>query len=98
MVEERITTVETPEAAPHTVHTTVVESGDRRGGGSRWFIGVVLVLALLAGLYFFTRMSGAESAKDNAVAEAASDVGNAAKEVGSAANEAGKAARDAVDK
>lgn len=92
MTEERITTVETPGAAPQTVHTTVVHDTEgRRGGGSGWFIGLVLILALIAGVYFFTQMSGAETAKDNAVANAASEVGSAAKEVGGAA-------RDAVDK
>lgn len=92
MAEEHVTTVETPGAAPQTTHTTIVHDGESRsGGGSGWFIGVVLILALLVGAYFFTQMSGSETAKDNAVANAAGEVGSAAKEVGSAA-------RDAVDK
>lgn len=88
MAEERIVTTETPGTA---THTTVIHDGGRSGGGSGWLIGIVLVLALAAGLYFFTQMSGAETAKDNAVANAASEVGSAAKQVGSAA-------KDAVDK
>lgn len=92
MAEERIVTTETPSAAPQSTHTTVIHDGDRRsGGGSGWFIGVVLVLALIAGLYFFTQMSGSEMAKDNAVA-------NAANQVGSAAQDVGNAAQDAVNK
>jgi hypothetical protein len=91
MAEERIVTSETPGSAPQATHTTVIHDSGRSGGGSGWFIGLVLVLALIAGAYFLTRMSGSETAKDNAIANAAGDVGSAAKEVGSAA-------RDAADK
>lgn len=91
MAEERIVTTE-------PTHTTVIHDSGSRGGGSGWFIGVVLILALIAGIYFFTQMSGSETAKDNAVTNAANEVGSAAKEVGSAANSAGEAAKDAVDK
>lgn len=98
MAEERIVTTETPPGAAPVTHTTVIHDAGRRGGGSGWFIGIVLVLALIAGVYFFTQMSGAEMAKDNAVTNAANEVGSAAKEVGSAANAAGEAAKDAVDK
>jgi hypothetical protein len=87
MVEERITEVETPSGNTHT-HTTVVTDDRRSRGGATWVI--VLVVIILAGLaiWLFSGMSGAEVAKDNAVAEAAGDVGNAASAVGDAAQEA----------
>lgn len=87
MAEERIVTTDAP-----STHTTVVHDGESRSsGGSGWVIAIVLLLAVLAGIYFFTQMSGSEVAKDNAVTNAANAVGGAAKDVGNAAN-------DAVDK
>ncbi len=84
MTEERVTEVETPEGNTHT-HTTVVHSDEpRRGGGSGWVIALVLVLAVIAGVYFFTQMSGAEVAKDTAIADAAGEVGDAAQQAGQA--------------
>ena len=83
--EERITEVETPAGNTHTSHTVV----DRdRGGGSGWLIAIVLILALLIGGYFLMRGTDSEVARDNAVAEAASDVGDAAQKVGDAAEDA----------
>lgn len=86
MVEERITEVETPGGNTHT-HTTVV-SDERRSGGGSWAIVLLLIVLGALALWFFSGMSGAEVAKDNAVAEAASDVGAAANQVGDAAQDA----------
>jgi hypothetical protein len=84
MTEERITEVETPEGNTHT-HTTVVHHDEpHRKGGSGWVIALVLVLAVIAGVYFFTQMSGAEAAKDTAIADAATEVGDAAQQAGQA--------------
>jgi hypothetical protein len=69
--------------------TVVVETPERSGGGSGWIIALVLVVALIVGIVFFTQMSNSQSAKDNAVANAAHDVGSAAKDVGNAAQNAG---------
>ena len=87
MVEERITEVETPTGDTHTTHT-VVTDGERRGGGSGWLIAIVLLIAVVAGFFIFSNMSGSEVAKDNAIADAASDVGDAAQNVGDAAQDA----------
>jgi hypothetical protein len=85
MTEERITEVETPSGNTHTSHTVV----DRdRGGGSGWLIAIILILALLIGGYFLMRGTNSEVARDNAVAEAAGDVGDAAQKVGDAAEDA----------
>ncbi|MGX7952458.1 hypothetical protein ACWPM1_07810 [Tsuneonella sp. HG249] len=87
MVEERITEVETPTGNTHTTHT-VVHDGERRGGGSGWLILLVLIVALVAGFLIFSNMSGSEVAKDNAIADAATNVGEAAQNVGDAAQDA----------
>lgn len=98
MTEERITETETPAGNTHTTHTVVTDDGARRGGGgSGWLIALVLVLVAVAGIYLFSQQTGAETAKDNAVAQAASEVGDAANQVGEAAQNAGAAAKDAVD-
>lgn len=87
MAEERITTVESPDGTVR--HTTVVQdSGGSGSGGAGWMIGIVLLLALLVGGYWLTTGGQAEVAKDNAIANAASDVGQAARQVGDAAQDA----------
>lgn len=99
MVEERITTVESPDGqqgAP--VHTTIITDERSRGGSPGWLVGIVILLALIAGIYFFTSLSSSETAKDNAVANAAEEVGSAANKAGSAVERAGEAARDAADR
>ena len=67
---------------------TVIVETPSRGGGSGWVIALVLVVALVLGVVFFSRMSDSEAAKDNAVASAAQNVGDAAKDVGNAAQDA----------
>jgi hypothetical protein len=95
MAEERITTHDVPDA--QATHTTIITDGESRRGGSGWFIGLVLLIALVVGIFMFTRMSGSETAKDNAITNAANEVGNAAGQVGDAAQQAGNAAQDAAD-
>lgn len=97
MTEERITETETPSGNIHTTHTVVHDDGARRGGGSGWLIALVLVLVAVVAIYFVSQQTGAETAKDNAVAEAADSVSDAANQVGDAAQNAGEAAKDAVD-
>lgn len=88
MSEERITTTETPSGETHTTHTTVIDDGGARGGGSGWLIGLVLLIAVIGGIWYFSQVSGSQTAKDNAIAGAAQDVGNAAQQVGNAAQDA----------
>ena len=99
MAEERITTVEPNDGTPTTTHTTIVRDAEpRSSGGSGWIIAVVLILALVVGIVLFTQMSGSELAKDNAIANAADEVGNAAGAVGNAAGQVGNAVENAADK
>ena len=89
MAEERITEVETPSGDTHTTHT-IVTDGDTRsgGGGSGWLIAIVLLIAVVAGIWFFSGMSNSEANKDNAIANAADNVGAAAKQAGNAVENA----------
>lgn len=87
MTEERITQVGAPGQATHT-HTTVITDPPRRGGGATLLVVLALLVLAVLGFMFLGPMSGAEIAKDNAVAEAAGSVGAAAEEVGAAAEEA----------
>ena len=67
--------------------TTVIRE-TRSGGGAGWAIAVVLILALIAGVWFFSQNNRSEVAKDNAVTAAANNVGEAARDVGNAAQDA----------
>jgi uncharacterized protein HemX len=69
--------------APVTVNTAPTS-----GGGSTTFIMVVLLLALAIGGYFFFANNGSENRKNDAVAEAADDVGAAAEKAGNAVEKA----------
>jgi hypothetical protein len=93
MAEERITEVETPSGNTHT-HTTVVHDGERSGGGATWIVILLVIVLAAVAIWFFTGMQGSEVAKDNAVAEAASDVGDAAQQVGDAAQDAADSVND----
>lgn len=95
MTEERVTRTTDEAGNTHTTHT-VVTDGDRRAGGTNWVLVLLVLGVAIVGIIFFTQMSGAEVAKDNAIAEAANEVGDAAGQVGDAAESAGEAVEDAV--
>lgn len=88
MADERTTEVRTPEGATHT-HTTVIEEGSRSGGGT-WLIALLILVAIVVGIWAFTQYGGAEANKDNAIANAANQVGDAAQQAGDAAQEAAR--------
>lgn len=86
MAEERVTTYETP-AGSNT--TTVIHDGPARStNGAGWLFGIVLLIAVLAAVYLLAIRGNSDSAKDNAIANAATQVGSAAKQVGNAAQDA----------
>ena len=66
----------------------VVKDGNSSSGGSGWAIAIVLLVALVIGAYFMLNMSDSTVAKNNAITNAANNVGAAAQEVGDAAKEA----------
>ncbi len=72
----------------HPGDTTIIHETRTTGGGAGWFIAVILVLALVAGVWFFTQSNNSEVARDNAITNAANSVGEAAKDVGEAAKDA----------
>ncbi|MBB3861075.1 hypothetical protein GGQ88_002347 [Novosphingobium hassiacum] len=86
MVEERVETRD-PDGVVHT-RTTVYDEGARRSGGSGWVVVLLVLLVLVVGGYFLLQAQDSRSSRDNAIAEAASDVGSAAKQVGNAAQDA----------
>jgi len=67
--------------------TTIIHE-TRSSGGAGWVIAVVLIIALIAGIWFFTQSNRSQVARDNAVTAAAHDVGSAARDVGNAAQDA----------
>jgi flagellar basal body-associated protein FliL len=74
-------------------HTTVIETPSRGGSGAGWVIAVILIVALVVGVVLFTRSSGSDVAKDNAITNAANQVGNAAEKAGNAAQDAANNAK-----
>jgi uncharacterized protein HemX len=89
MVEERVTEVQSPDGNTHTL-STVVSVGARSGGGGMFVIALLIIIALVIGVWAFNKYGGAEANKDNAVANAANQVGDAAQEAGAAAKDAAK--------
>ena len=87
MAEERVTETQTPDGATHT-HTTIIEDGGRSGGGAGWLIAVLILIAIVIGVWAFTRYGGSEANKNNAIANAANQVGDAAQKAGNAAQDA----------
>lgn len=75
----------TRDSAPR--ETTIIHE-TRSGGGAGWAIAVILILALIAGIWFFTQNNRSQIARDNAVTAAANNVGDAARDVGNAAQDA----------
>ncbi len=97
MTEERIVETRSPEGQSNT-HTTVITDGAsesrRSSGGGMLVILLVVALVAIAGIWMMTNVGGAEIAKDNAIADAAGEVGAAAGEVGAAAQDAAGAVTD----
>ena len=96
MTEERITETTDSVGNTHTTHT-VVTDGENRSSGTSWGLIIILLVLAIGAFVVFTQMSGAEVAKDNAIAGAADQVGEAAGQVGDAAQNAGEAVEDAVE-
>lgn len=87
MADETIPPQRPADPAP-TTHTTVIRETPRSSSGVGIVMAVVLLVAVVGAIYLFSQTSNSEAAKDNAIAEAASDVGNAASKVGDAAQDA----------
>lgn len=86
MADETIVTP--PAADTPATHTTIIhEAAPRSSSGMGIIMAMILLVVVIGGVYLFSQTSR-ESARDNAIAEAASDVGNAATKVGDAAQDA----------
>ncbi len=97
MTDERIT--ETTNAQGNVVERTIerdtgpaavtVNTAPPASGGGSWaMIAIVLLFVIAVGGYFMFANSDSEVAKDNAVAEAADNVGAAAEKAGNAVEKA----------
>ena len=95
MTEERITEVEGPSGTTHS-HTVVINDEPKSSQISGWFVMFLVLLAVVLGVWAFSQMGGAETAKDNAIADAANKVGQAADSVGNAAESASEAVQETV--
>ncbi len=84
MSDEHITTTTSPDGSVQ--HTTV--SGGSSSGGAGWLLGLIAVVLIGFGIYYFAMQSNSSARKDSAIAGAAQDVGSAAKDVGNAAQDA----------
>ena len=93
MAEERVTETRSPDGEARTTHTTVI-TDEKRGGGSGWAIAIVLLLAVIVGIWAFSTWGGSEMAENAAVADAAGEVGAAAQQVGDAAQDAADSVTD----
>lgn len=87
MAQERVTETRTPDGDTHT-HTTVIEDGGRSSGGAGWLIALLILIAIVIGVWAFTQWGGSEANKNNAIANAANQVGDAAQQAGDAAQDA----------
>ncbi len=80
----------TEERAAQPTHTTTVIHENRGAKSSN--TGIMLILVLLVGLVgafvFMSQSTSSETKKDNAIAQAADNVGDAATKVGDAAQSA----------
>jgi hypothetical protein len=56
-----------PERMRHTDRTTIIHETRDRGGGSGVLIAIILLLVLLAGLFFLFRGSFTQGARDGSV-------------------------------
>jgi hypothetical protein len=73
------------ERGTHT--TTIIE---RRGGGGTLLLAIVLLAAVIVGAWYLFTMAPQQSAKDKAIAGAATSVGHAADKVGDAVDQGSK--------
>lgn len=95
MTEERIDETTLPTGDTHTTHT-VITDGKSSSGGASWGVLLVILAVAALGLVIFSQVDNSELAKDEAITEAANQVGDAAEQVGDAAQSAEEAVEDAV--
>lgn len=85
MTEERITETRDIDGNTHT-HTTIVRDDPERssGGTFKWIVLLLVLLAAALVLWMFSQAANSEVVKDEAITQAAGQVGNAAEQAGDA--------------
>ncbi|MCT2400666.1 hypothetical protein [Novosphingobium mangrovi (ex Huang et al. 2023)] len=89
MAEESTSTEHPAQPAP-AARTAAIRATAESGGGMGILMALLLLIAVLSTMYLVGLTSPDRNDKDNAIAEAASDVGQAASKVGNAAQNAAK--------
>lgn len=89
MTEERITETTDSQGNTHTTH--IVSEGSSGGGAAKWVFLIILVVAIAVGAYVMTQTNASEIQANEAITDAAQDVGTAAGQVGDAAEDAANA-------
>lgn len=89
MTEERIITTQDERGNTHTTHT--VTEGSDGGGAFKWVVLLLLVAVIAVGAYLLTQTNASEIARDEAITDAANQVGEAANQIGEAAEDAADA-------
>lgn len=85
-MSDRVTETHTTTTGPATPgQTTVIE---RRSGGSGLLIGILLLVALVVGVFFLMNQSRNDTVRTEAISDAAGAVGEGARQVGDAAQDA----------
>ncbi|GFE76457.1 MULTISPECIES: hypothetical protein [Novosphingobium] len=75
-----------PEAP--TTTTTIIRERGSSGGATGIVMALILLVVVAGGIYLFSKGTQSETAKDEAITEAANNVGAAADKVGDAAQDA----------
>ena len=89
MTEERITETTDSQGNTHTTH--IVHEGSSGGGAAKWVFLLILVVAIGVGASVMTQTNASEIAANEAITDAAQDVGDAAGQIGEAAEDAADA-------
>lgn len=87
MADEYVTSGHASDAPAQT--TTIIRERET-SSGMGILIAVILLIAVVAGIYMFSRTSDSEVVRNDAITGAANEIGEAAGKVGDAAQDAAK--------
>ena len=94
MSEEQRTRIEVPFANAHVTRTIIAEE---RYAASGWAIALLVLVALVAGIWFLSHTSGSEMTKGGTMAEVTDEIDDVASTVGDATPGMGQIAGKTVN-